>query len=93
MKNTHCLFPPCLNGTLARGLCNTHYRTAARLVKEGLTTWEIMEKAGKSVPTRYAGGRGQGAAAKWLTEAAEQPVEGWDHVGVSEAEMIESLNE
>jgi len=61
-----CLVPACERENLIiRGLCATHYRTADRLVKMGLTTWGDLEFNGKALAKRN---RGLGEAAKWLLQ-------------------------
>ncbi len=52
METQKCLFPDCGRDRLGRGLCANHYSTAKRLVAQNKTTWEKMEKAGKTLPAR-----------------------------------------
>jgi len=49
---TLCLREGCKRPAFSRGLCNPDYVTAARLVREGKTTWDALEKAGKSLPSK-----------------------------------------
>ena len=42
-----CLYPTCERESKARGLCHSHYQTALRLVKEGLSTWDRLEELGR----------------------------------------------
>jgi hypothetical protein len=45
----NCLFPGCTKlGNQARGLCSIHYDRARVLVNHGRTTWEELERKGKS---------------------------------------------
>jgi|TARA_R110000851_G_scaffold33206_8_gene88459 hypothetical protein len=48
MKN-NCLVPKCNQEEQTRGLCNTHYIYASRLVKKNLTTWLSLERKGKCI--------------------------------------------
>jgi len=50
MKKRECLNPRCKDGVYARGLCNSCYQVAIRIVSAGLTNWESLEKKGKSLP-------------------------------------------
>ena len=45
--NVKCTFPLCKNPARLRGLCNTHYATAAQQVHRGKTTWKKLELVGK----------------------------------------------
>ncbi len=45
-----CVFPPCERGVHARGLCKSCYQAAAKLVRDGKTTWEKLETSGKCKP-------------------------------------------
>ncbi len=45
-----CLAPSCSHKVTTRGLCAAHYAFAYRLVKEGKTTWEKLEKRGRITP-------------------------------------------
>lgn len=47
-----CLYPDCIRGPATRGLCPQHYTTARRLINEGLTSWEQLEKSGKANPSQ-----------------------------------------
>lgn len=49
MKKT-CLFPECEDEVYSRGLCNTHYCTASRLVGTKKTSWKKLESEGKCLP-------------------------------------------
>ena len=42
-----CLFPECTQPGHCRGLCITHYTSAARYVKLGRASWETLERLGK----------------------------------------------
>ncbi len=42
-----CIYPGCERERVSRGLCNSHYNLATKLVKKGETSWEKMEAAGK----------------------------------------------
>jgi len=64
MKNksaSKCINPTCDRGQSSRGLCRSCYNTAARLVREGKTTWAALEKAKRSLPPTNGA-----AAAAWL---------------------------
>lgn len=47
MTTDECLYPRCVRPLVARGLCTYHYQAAARLVKQGKTTWTHLERHGK----------------------------------------------
>lgn len=66
IKDGECLFPDCHKGVAGRGLCPNHYHSAARLVQIGKTTWEKLEKAGRSKPTKVGGARGE--VQSWFLE-------------------------
>ncbi len=44
---SQCLHPDCVDTVECRGLCNFHYQRAWRRVREGRTTWETLEQAGR----------------------------------------------
>lgn len=47
-----CQFPGCQHPRIAgRGLCPNHYSAALRLIKTGATTWEKLEKEGRTRPS------------------------------------------
>lgn len=57
-----CLRPDCKSKMSCRGLCRVDYNLAYQLVRQGKTTWEKLEKAGKSI-------RGErGIVIKWLLD-------------------------
>jgi len=48
-----CLVPGCKNPDKGgRGLCPGHYNVAGTYVKQGLVTWEQLEKKGKARPAK-----------------------------------------
>jgi hypothetical protein len=51
--NNVCLVPDCGAGVVTRGLCWRHYAKALRLIKKELTSWDKLEKSGKSLPTDH----------------------------------------
>jgi len=51
-KIPKCLYPGCESAQKVRGLCQTHYQYALRLVKRGKTTWEALEAEGKALPAK-----------------------------------------
>lgn len=54
-----CLYPNCESTDRnVRGLCSNHYNMAHRLVKLGKTTWEELEKKGKTKPPTGKWGHG-----------------------------------
>jgi hypothetical protein len=57
-----CLNPNCDRKQVRRGLCNSCYQMAWRLVAQGRTTWGLLEKAGKA---RGSPGRGK---MEWFLE-------------------------
>lgn len=64
-----CKVPKCSKEAAHRGLCKTHYTTAARLVRENATTWLVLENRGKVLgrdPKKNPIGRPLEAATKWL---------------------------
>lgn len=48
-----CLRPDCTREARSRGLCKTDNASAAKLVREGLTTWATLEANGKAKPLRH----------------------------------------
>lgn len=52
LRKRTCLRPGCEQIVQYRGLCQTCYNIALNLVNTGKTTWEELEKRGKSAPTR-----------------------------------------
>ena len=48
-----CLKDDCDKQADSRGLCRSHALYASRLVKEGVVTWEDLEKRGKCLPKGY----------------------------------------
>jgi hypothetical protein len=57
MKTTHpaCLVPNCKRPVIRRGLCDSDYNAAARLVRDGVISWIELEKAGKALPRMKSG--------------------------------------
>jgi len=43
-----CLRPRCRKEVYARGLCDSDYQVAHRLVADGIVTWEQLEKSGRA---------------------------------------------
>lgn len=50
-----CLYPNCDGALFGRGLCMKHYVAARRHIKAGRTTWEWLERNGKSLPLQRRG--------------------------------------
>ena len=50
MRMKKCNYPACKRDIRSRGLCNSHYVYAHRLVAEKRTTWEALEESGKCEP-------------------------------------------
>ena len=50
MNHPPCIIKDCGRPHNARGLCNSHFATSAMKVKNGITTWEKLEKEGKALP-------------------------------------------
>lgn len=48
--NQKCLVPECKNIAVTRGLCNSCYSYARKLVSRKQATWEQLEKNGKILP-------------------------------------------
>jgi len=46
-----CLYPACKSEAITRGLCRTCYNVAQRLVREGQTTFDKLQKEGKMLPS------------------------------------------
>lgn len=65
MSETKCLRSECTNKAATRGLCHSDYSTAHRLIKEGKTTWDELEKSGRALPSKRKG-RPNGNTAKWF---------------------------
>ncbi len=61
-----CLFPKCDNLDYTRGLCRKHYASAARYVRNGLTTWPELVAAGKATKAAARHLDGKGQSAKWF---------------------------
>lgn len=57
MKVSKCMFPDCDENENCRGLCHTHYHTAAKQVSRGRTTWKKLEAAGRCKPATKKRGR------------------------------------
>jgi len=53
-----CLYPDCEKPPKVRGLCQSHYSTALKLIKEELTTWEELVAAGKALEAKPFGNAG-----------------------------------
>ncbi len=67
-EEVKCLREGCGRPAICRGLCASCYTTALRMVKNGKTTWEALEKAGKCVPSTGRGrGSGSGKVEQWFT--------------------------
>lgn len=49
-----CLHPDCTRPLSTRGNCHTHYNELSKLVKDGVTTWEQLEKDGLALPATRA---------------------------------------
>lgn len=73
MKSKKCLNPTCGRIANARGLCNSCYGTAARLIRENKTTWAILESQGKAHPA-YNNRRYRGTI-DWLLDQKTAPKE------------------
>ncbi len=58
VEKAKCLRTDCERPSASRGLCLSCYHSAQRLVKEGRTTWDTLEKAGKVLAVRYRAGTG-----------------------------------
>jgi len=56
-ENEECLYPGCRCWPSARGLCMSHYNSAAHLVRSRRTTWEEMEERKAVLPRKGKGGR------------------------------------
>ena len=54
---TRCRHPECPKVAINRGVCLKHYQLAARLVREGRTTWPILEAWAKVLPSTGTGTR------------------------------------
>lgn len=48
VARSQCLFERCWRAEVSRGLCNTHYQVAKKLIRDGRATWEQFERNGKS---------------------------------------------
>lgn len=57
VKALNCLFPDCENTTVRRGLCHTHYNTAAKMINRKKTSWEILIRQGKATDRLRTRGR------------------------------------
>lgn len=47
-----CKRPGCKNEAVALGLCRSDYAAAHRLVSEGVTSWDELQRKGKIDPKR-----------------------------------------
>lgn len=45
-----CLMPECKSPQKYRGLCESCYQSASRLIRLGRTTWETLEEKGWAYP-------------------------------------------
>ena len=71
-KAKKCLYPPCQRTAVARGLCQGDYATARELVRAGKTTWEQLEREGKSLPVNGSNLRRTGAT-DWFLKRKGDP--------------------
>lgn len=65
LVGTACLAPGCNRPPKTRGLCQSCYQCASKLVKDGATTWEQLEQAHKC-RAPYRGGRGRSKKQEWF---------------------------
>ena len=49
-EKLQCIHPECDHDARSRGLCPACYQTAYRMVRDGTTTWQTLEDAGKVLP-------------------------------------------
>lgn len=63
-KKQTCMYPDCKDSPDTRGLCRKHYQAAWQLVRDGKTSWDRLEGAGK------AGSR-TSQAPDWFLEETE----------------------
>jgi len=67
-----CMRPGCDRVADSRGLCRPDYIRAAKLVRDGRTTWEDLEARGRALS------KGSGSITRWFLdvgESAAKPVE------------------
>jgi hypothetical protein len=64
-----CLTPECVRVALTRGLCAACYAVARGMVKDGVTTWEVLEANGKVLGRGGKNGTLRAKARAWLTVA------------------------
>lgn len=64
-----CLFPNCKRKVVRRGLCNTCYQTAYRLVQTERTTWKELEDKGKAISAPPK----KGQITEWFLQPASAP--------------------
>lgn len=51
-KLEKCLRRDCERPAVMRGLCNSDYNVAGKLVRDKKTTWDKLEKQNKAIPRR-----------------------------------------
>lgn len=61
-----CLYPNCGKDSYSRGLCVRHYHSARSLVRANRTTWEQLEKNGKSLPRQTQWERRKTTITSWF---------------------------
>lgn len=62
-----CILPPCNASARRRGLCHVHLQAAEELVRDGILTWDQMEKAGTALPEQ----RRRACNYRWKNEILE----------------------
>ena len=68
-ENKTCLMPGCDSEAEIRGICKSCYQASARLVRQGETTWEILEERG--LVLKAAPGRTRSAAHQAITSGID----------------------
>jgi len=61
-----CLVPDCGRPQQTRGLCIGCYAVARTAVKEGATTWDVLQAKGRALPRGGASGTRKSRAKAWL---------------------------
>lgn len=64
-SNEKCLNPNCQRTARSRGLCDLCYQMANTLVRQGKTSWEVLEAKGRAKHP-YHDRKGGGKRRQWL---------------------------
>lgn len=88
-KNTEiCMYDGCEKKMVSRGLCQSHYAIARRVVKKVKgVTWNKLEKKGKCLPARppFEGINGASTQRDWFLEGFNgKSIQNYDEVKIKD---------